>query len=113
MSVDLSCIVSFIVFDVMCVRCADLLLGCVGGPLMYLFGMLWCVMRSGDLLLGCVGGSLSLALSHFVVVCVGSADLLMGYVGGSLTRYPIYCFDVCGVYRSAPGLHRWASHASS
>ena len=78
-------------------------------------GMLWCVMRSADLLLGCVGGSLSLsvALSYFVVVCVGSADLLMGYVGGSLTHLSYFVFDVCGVYRPAPGLRRWASHASS
>ena len=58
--------------------------------------------------------SLSLSrISHFVVVCVGSADLLMVYVGGSLTHYPFCCFDVCGVHRSAPGLHRRASHASS
>ena len=41
---------------------------------------------------------LSVALSHFVVVCVGSADLLMGYVGGSLTHLSYFVFDVCGVY---------------
>ena len=81
------------------------------------------------------------ASSHccFVLMCVGSADLLLSSVGGSLIShnfffcviwywllsYDVYTiFDVCAivvlswldkceVYRPAPGVHRWVSHASS
>ena len=51
----------------------------------------------------------------FAVVCVRSTDLPVGCVGGSLMHRLIYCIwcDVCEVCRPAPGLHRWASHASS
>ena len=160
-SVDLSCIVSFIVFDVMCVRCADLLLGCVGGPLMHhlvCYGVWWglptcswavsvglSLCRIISFCCGHISGSLMHYLhihcicviidvlvceahrpapgrcrwvSHiycFAVVCVRSTDLPVGCVGGSLMHRLIYCIwcDVCEVCRPAPGLRRWASHASS
>ena len=89
-SVDLSCIVSFIVFDVMCVRYADLLLGCVGGPLMHhlvCYGVWWGLPTCSWAV--SVGLSLSLSLCRIISFCCG----------------------VCGVCRSAHGLCRWISHA--
>ena len=85
-------------FAVVCVRSTDLPVGCVGGSLMHrLIYCIWCdvcelsciiwyvmvcdeVCRPAPGL--CRWVSLSVTLSQFVVVCVGSAE--MGYVGGSL-----------------------------
>ena len=94
-------IVSFIVFDVMCVRCADLLLGCVGGPLMHhlvCYGVWWGCRPAPGL---CRWVSLSVACFYisskfhmdygsnmnFLVISKPSKvwNLLLGCVGGSLS----------------------------
>ena len=136
-SVDLSCIVSFIVFDVMCVRCADLLLGCVGGPLMHhlvCYGVWWGLPTCSWAV--SVGLSLSLSLSHYLIfVVVTSVDLsciiytymYLCYYWCTCVWGPpacswavsvdlshiLLCCGVCEVYRFARGLCRWISHASS
>ena len=65
MSVGLSYIVLFIV---MCVRSADLLLGCVGGFLTLLIVFMMCV-RSANLLLGYVSGSLKHHFNGLFLFC--------------------------------------------
>ena len=118
------------------IRSADLLLGCVGGSLSlshYLI-LLWshqwishalfthtCICVIIDVLVCEVhrpAPGQCRWVSHiycFAVVCVRSTDLPVGCVGGSLMHRLIYCIgcDVCEVCRPAPGLRRWASHASS
>ena len=75
--------------------------------------LLWCV-RYADLLLGCVGGPLihqCIYLSYLIVICVRSADLLFGFGGPLIQCMPfIIVYVMCEVYRLAPGLRRWASY---
>ena len=106
-SVDLSCIDSFIVFDVMCVRCADLLLGCVGGPLTHhlvCYGVWWGLPTCSWAV------SVGLSLCRIFSFCCG-------HISGSLMHYlHIHCICViidvlvCEVHRPAPGQCRWVSH---
>ena len=73
------------------------------------------VMRVGstDLLLSCVGGSLISHILAFVCYDYGCYLLWCLYYFDVCAIDVISCLDKCEVYRPAPGVRRWVSHASS